>query len=85
MSPVPDHPLTPGGTTTPPRRSPVARLAAVLAAAGAAPTPREIAELVWLAGRLDDVTLLSATPGSWWCSASRGPSMPRPAREDQRL
>ncbi|MFI8170709.1 SAV_2336 N-terminal domain-related protein [Streptomyces sp. NPDC085931] len=53
MSPVPDHPLTPGGTTTPARRSPVARLAAVLAAAGAEPTPREIAELVWLAGRLD--------------------------------
>ncbi|MFD5479085.1 SAV_2336 N-terminal domain-related protein [Streptomyces hawaiiensis] len=33
--------------------SPVARLAAALSAAGAAPTPREIAELLWLAGRLE--------------------------------
>ncbi|WP_030836701.1 SAV_2336 N-terminal domain-related protein [Streptomyces sp. NRRL S-475] len=33
--------------------SPVARLAAALSAAGAAPTPREIAELLWLAGQLD--------------------------------
>ncbi|MGW5614143.1 SAV_2336 N-terminal domain-related protein [Streptomyces sp. NPDC003877] len=33
--------------------SPVARLAAVLGAAGGEPTPREIAELVWLADRLD--------------------------------
>ncbi|MEU6472112.1 SAV_2336 N-terminal domain-related protein [Streptomyces massasporeus] len=33
--------------------SPVARLAAALSAAGAAPTPREIAELLWLAGQLE--------------------------------
>ncbi|KJK41459.1 serine/threonine protein kinase [Streptomyces variegatus] len=33
--------------------SPVARLAAALSAAGAAPTPREIAELLWLAVRLE--------------------------------
>ncbi|GGW81449.1 SAV_2336 N-terminal domain-related protein [Streptomyces lomondensis] len=32
--------------------SPVARLAAALSAAGAPPTPREIAELLWLAGQL---------------------------------
>ncbi|CAM5583155.1 SAV_2336 N-terminal domain-related protein [Streptomyces purpurascens] len=33
--------------------SPVARLAAALSAAGASPTPRELAELLWLAGRLE--------------------------------
>ncbi|MET9575946.1 SAV_2336 N-terminal domain-related protein [Streptomyces massasporeus] len=33
--------------------SPVARLAAALSAAGAAPTPREIAELLWLASQLE--------------------------------
>ncbi|MEU3091352.1 SAV_2336 N-terminal domain-related protein [Streptomyces massasporeus] len=33
--------------------SPVARLAAALSAAGGAPTPREIAELLWLAGQLE--------------------------------
>ncbi|MFH9707288.1 SAV_2336 N-terminal domain-related protein [Streptomyces luteogriseus] len=33
--------------------SPVARLAAALSAAGAVPTPREIAELLWLAGQLE--------------------------------
>ncbi|MFF4979689.1 SAV_2336 N-terminal domain-related protein [Streptomyces sp. NPDC001046] len=33
--------------------SPVARLADVLSAAGGSPTPREIAELLWLAGRLE--------------------------------
>ncbi|GAA4553311.1 SAV_2336 N-terminal domain-related protein [Streptomyces collinus] len=36
-----------------PGPSPVARLQAALSAAGAAPTPREIAELLWLAGQLD--------------------------------
>ena len=36
--------------------SPVARLAAALSAAGAAPTPREIAELLWLAGQLEQPT-----------------------------
>ncbi|MEU5390906.1 SAV_2336 N-terminal domain-related protein [Streptomyces tibetensis] len=36
-----------------PGPSPVARLAAALSAAGAAPTPREIAELVWLANQLE--------------------------------
>lgn len=35
-----------------PGPSPVARLAAALSAAGGAPTPREIAELLWLAGQL---------------------------------
>ncbi|MGI5425602.1 SAV_2336 N-terminal domain-related protein [Streptomyces sp. CA-179760] len=34
-------------------QSPVARLAAALSAAGASPTPRELAELLWLAGRLE--------------------------------
>ncbi|MFJ2930271.1 SAV_2336 N-terminal domain-related protein [Streptomyces massasporeus] len=34
--------------------SPVARLAAALSAAGAAPTPREIAELLWLASQLEE-------------------------------
>ncbi|GGU32769.1 SAV_2336 N-terminal domain-related protein [Streptomyces coeruleorubidus] len=33
--------------------SPVARLAAALSAAGASPTPRELAELLWMAGQLD--------------------------------
>ncbi|MGW6542299.1 SAV_2336 N-terminal domain-related protein [Streptomyces massasporeus] len=33
--------------------TPVARLAAALSAAGAAPTPREIAELLWLASQLE--------------------------------
>ncbi|MCT9145321.1 SAV_2336 N-terminal domain-related protein, partial [Streptomyces violarus] len=33
--------------------SAVARLAAALSAAGASPTPRELAELLWLAGRLE--------------------------------
>ncbi|MFF8398553.1 SAV_2336 N-terminal domain-related protein [Streptomyces sp. NPDC016172] len=36
-----------------PGPSPVARLAAALSAAGAAPTPREIAELLWLADQLE--------------------------------
>ncbi|MFJ4084647.1 SAV_2336 N-terminal domain-related protein [Streptomyces iakyrus] len=36
-----------------PGPSPVARLQAALSAAGTAPTPREIAELLWLAGQLD--------------------------------
>ncbi|MFH8494740.1 SAV_2336 N-terminal domain-related protein [Streptomyces coeruleorubidus] len=33
--------------------SPVARLAAALSAAGASPTPRELAELLWMAAQLD--------------------------------
>ncbi|OUC96944.1 hypothetical protein CA983_31085, partial [Streptomyces swartbergensis] len=33
--------------------SPVARLAAALSAAGAPPTPRELAELLWMAAQLD--------------------------------
>ncbi|MFB6845250.1 SAV_2336 N-terminal domain-related protein [Streptomyces sp. NPDC056373] len=36
-----------------PGPSPVARLAAALSAAGTAPTPRELAELVWLAHQLE--------------------------------
>ncbi|MFJ4814059.1 SAV_2336 N-terminal domain-related protein [Streptomyces sp. NPDC088801] len=36
-----------------PGPSPVARLQAALSAAGTAPTPREIAELLWLAGQLE--------------------------------
>ncbi|MFE6195222.1 SAV_2336 N-terminal domain-related protein [Streptomyces sp. NPDC057838] len=55
----PAAPPTPAGTPARPHAtgsgpSAVARLAAVLAAAGAEPTPREIAELVWLADRLGD-------------------------------
>ncbi|WP_248500759.1 SAV_2336 N-terminal domain-related protein [Streptomyces sp. D2-8] len=39
-----------------PEPSPVGRLAAALSAAGAAPTPREIAELLWVAGQLEPPT-----------------------------
>ncbi|MFE7900017.1 SAV_2336 N-terminal domain-related protein [Streptomyces sp. NPDC057424] len=39
-----------------PGPSPVGRLAAALSAAGAAPTPREIAELLWMAGQLEPPT-----------------------------
>ncbi|MEU6687371.1 SAV_2336 N-terminal domain-related protein [Streptomyces sp. NPDC046832] len=51
-------PPAPADTPTPRHHtgtspSPLARLHAVLAAAGAEPTPREIAELVWLAHQLD--------------------------------
>ncbi|MER5579754.1 serine/threonine protein kinase, partial [Streptomyces massasporeus] len=51
--------------------SPVARLAAALSAAGAAPTPREIAELLWLASQLEepaeeplDAELSAGQPGT---------------------
>ncbi|EPJ36572.1 hypothetical protein STAFG_6388 [Streptomyces afghaniensis 772] len=36
-----------------PGPSPVARLTAALSAAGASPTPRELAELLWMAALLD--------------------------------
>ncbi|MEU3933168.1 SAV_2336 N-terminal domain-related protein [Streptomyces sp. NPDC029044] len=53
-----------------PGPSPVVRLEAALAAAGAAPTPREVAELVWLAAQLDPP---SGEPGSGRPSAPTTP------------
>ncbi|MFI6372376.1 SAV_2336 N-terminal domain-related protein [Streptomyces sp. NPDC050546] len=45
-------------------QSPVARLAAALSAAGASPTPRELAELLWLAGRLEADEPSAREPGT---------------------
>ncbi|MFJ7338255.1 SAV_2336 N-terminal domain-related protein [Streptomyces sp. NPDC101116] len=60
----PSIPPAPAGSRAPRRTgpSPIARLDAVLVAAGAEPTPREIAELVWLAGWLDAERRLDAPP-----------------------
>ncbi|MYS95447.1 MULTISPECIES: SAV_2336 N-terminal domain-related protein [Streptomyces] len=62
-----------------PGPSPVARLAAALSAAGASPTPRELAELLWMAALLDrerQEEEPSREPGE-----DRAPSSTAPAHE----
>ncbi|MEV0240657.1 SAV_2336 N-terminal domain-related protein [Streptomyces sp. NPDC050674] len=70
---------------------PVARLAAALAAAGAAPTPREIAELLWLAARLEQppgehgaapppASAAPAAGGDAPAPQERAPAAPAPPR-----
>ncbi|MET9757789.1 SAV_2336 N-terminal domain-related protein [Streptomyces sp. NPDC006372] len=54
------------------RPSPVARLAAALSAAGASPTPRELAELLWMAGQLAPQEGPEETPPG--VGASGGPA-----------
>lgn len=77
--------------------SPVARLAAALSAAGASPTPRELAELLWMAAQLDqgrqeeppgepgDGTIPSAREGSTPAEAETpAPVPPQPEPEPVR-
>ncbi|GAA2762302.1 hypothetical protein GCM10010103_13430 [Streptomyces paradoxus] len=59
-----------------PGPSPVARLQAALSAAGAAPTPREIAELLWLAGQLEQP---SGEPGNGRPAVPEAPVPEAPA------